>query len=244
VPHATSQDSSEKDRRRLRQRLARRFEVVETTLSIGSVRFPFTRIADPDVVLNAIADAPDRAEPSGPMDSAPLRLPYWAELWESSIGIAQYLLDCSPKELTGQSVLDLGCGMGLAGCIAAHLGASVLFADLEPDALLFARLNSLAHADRVRIRRLDWRKDALPERFDLILGADILYERSDWEWLEPFWRRHLAPAGRVLLGEPGRQTGEQFLPWIADRPWQLTQHSQAVPTRIVPIRIFDLTLEE
>ncbi len=191
-------------------------------------------------MLEAAAQAGDPPQACGP-DRAPLRLPYWAELWDSSIGIAQYLLRLLPGRLDGQSALDLGCGMGLAGCVAAHLGAAVCFADLEPDALLFARLNSLPYAERVRARRLDWRHDRLSERFDLILGADILYERSQWEWLETFWLGHLACGGRVLLGEPGRQTGEQFLAWIANRPWQVHQFSETVPSRPTPIRLFELT---
>jgi SAM-dependent methyltransferase len=107
------------------------------------------------------------------------------------------------------SILDLGCGMGLAGTVAARLGHRVLFADLEPPALLFARINSLPDAGRVRTRRTNWRTDHLGEQFDLIIGADILYERAQWEFSSPSGgnaslRRDSAP------GEPGRQTGDLF----------------------------------
>ncbi|HEX2999863.1 MAG TPA: hypothetical protein VHR86_06465, partial [Armatimonadota bacterium] len=95
---------------------------------------------------------------------------------------------------------------------------------------------------RVRTRRTNWRTDDLAERFDLIIGADILYERAQWPHLEPFWRKHLAPGGTVLLGEPGRQTGDLFLDWIAQRNWILRRSEQPVPTRPQPIRIFQLTL--
>jgi len=130
--------------------------------------------------------------------------------------------------------------MGLSGTTAAALGASVLFAELEAPALLFAQLNSLPYASRVRTRRLDWRSDGLAERFDVILGADILYERKQWDYLEPFWRAHLAPAGSVLLGEPGRKTGELFVDWIAARGWRFTEFAQPVETRPRPVRIFRL----
>ena len=143
--------------------------------------------------------------------------------------------------LSSHSVLDLGCGMGLAGTVAAALGAKVLFADLEQPALLFAALNSLPWRRRVRTRRLNWRSDRLGEQFDLIIGADILYERPQWESLEPFWRAHLAPGGTVLLGVPGRQTGDLFIDWIAARGWLMRHSEQPVPTRERPIRIFQLT---
>jgi predicted nicotinamide N-methyase len=171
-----------------------------------------------------------------------LHLPYWAELWDSAVGMGQWLARQAPTLSQGLSVLDLGCGMGLSGTVAATVGHRVLFADLEPPALLFARLNSLAWTQRVRARRLDWRKDRLGERFDLILGADILYERKQWDHLEPFWREHLAPAGSVLLGEPGRRTGELFVEWIRARGWTLEELAEPVETRSKPIRLFRLAL--
>ena len=119
----------------------------------------------------------------------------------------------------------------MAGCVAARLGASVLFADVEPLALLFARLNSLPDAARVRTRRLDWRTDRLDEKCDLILGADILYERAQWEFLEPFWRAHLKDGGTILLGEPGRQSGDEFIEWIRPRGWSLAIREQAARQR-------------
>jgi predicted nicotinamide N-methyase len=222
-------------------RIHRRFATVTETVRISdSVEFPFTRVADPDRVLDEVAEEEDRREKLGGVRHAdPLHLPYWAELWESASGIAQHLAQHHP-DLTGKQVLDLGSGQGLAGCAAAALGANVLFADLEPPALLFARLNSLPFADRVRTRRLNWQRDRLEESFDLILGADILYERVQWPHLEPFWRAHLSGGGRVLLGEPGRQTGDMFIEWIASRGWTLERSEETVPTRPTPIRVFVL----
>jgi len=132
--------------------------------------------------------------------------------------------------------------MGLAGTVAAALGAQVLFDDLEPPALLFARLNSLPWRERVRTRQLNRQMDRLDQRFDLILGADILYERKQWDYLEPFWRQHLTPRGNVLVGEPGRQTGNDFPAWITPRGWSLSIEEQPVPTRPRPIRLFLLAL--
>src|SRR5690606_30155029 len=108
---------------------------------------------------------------------------------------------------------------------------------------LFARLNSNPYHNRIRTRRLNWQTDSLGERFDLILGADILYERKQWDFLEPFWRNHLAPGGAVLLGEPGRQTGDLFIDWITPRDWRLTRHEQPVETREKPIRLLELRRE-
>lgn len=222
-------------------RLHRRYPTVTQTLAFGSIEFAFTRAADPNRVLDEVAAEEDRRERVGGVRNAqPLHLPYWAELWDSGGGVAQHLVDHFGPQLGSRSVLDLGCGQGLVGCVAAALGANVLFADLESPALLFARLNSAPWADRVRTRRLDWQKDDLRQRFDLIIGSDILYERDQWVFLEPFWRRHLEGDGEILLGEPGRPTGDSFCQWIAERGWKCEVSHQAVKTRDKPIRIFRL----
>jgi 2-polyprenyl-3-methyl-5-hydroxy-6-metoxy-1,4-benzoquinol methylase len=273
---------------RLLWRIHRKYHTVTETLRIGPIEFPFTRIADPNRVLDQVADEEDRRErrTGHRSDGDQLHLPYWAELWDSAMGMAQMLArgiirqfvaaeqgsidhtirskepdSASPprQRLTGAAstslcrrpvrsqsprVLDLGCGMGLAGVVAAHLGATVLFADLEPPALLFARLNSLPYGKAVRTRRLNWQTTRMGESFDLILGADIIYERAQWEHLEPFWRAHLKRGGTVLLGEPGRQTGDLFVDWIATRGWSLKQYEESVVTRTRPIRIYEIVNSE
>ena len=264
-----------RDRQRLLWRIHRRYVTTTESVRVGQFSLAFTRIADPDRVLDEVAEEADRHERrTGRRESdEQLHLPYWAELWESARGVGQFLAEGSqegsgfgvqgsgssvagsspnpeprtlnpgsePRTLNPPSVLDLGCGMGLSGAVAAALGARVLLADIEPPALLFARLNTLPWAGRVRSRRLDWRIDRLTETFDLILGADILYERSQWDFLEPFWRSHLALGGAVVLGEPGRQTGDLFMDWIGSRGWELRLFEEKLPTRERPIRIFRLS---
>jgi predicted nicotinamide N-methyase len=232
------------ERQRLLHRILQRYSVLTETVRVGPLSLEFTRIEDPNRVLDEVAAEEDRLEKVRgqrvPEDL--LHLPYWAELWDSAIGVALHLEDMSNEvEFRRLSVLDLGCGMGLTGTVSAALGTRVMFADLEAAALLFARLNSLPWAGRVRTRRLDWRTDRFRERFDLIIGADILYERKQWDYLEPFWREHLTQSGLILLGEPGRTTGDQFIDWIRERGWHLQKVKVPVETRSTPIRVFRLT---
>jgi predicted nicotinamide N-methyase len=228
----------------LLHRIHRRYRTVTEPIQVGSLRLNFTRIEDPDRVLDEVAEEADLREKIAGRASADesLHLPYWAELWDSALGMATFLERhwriAPPRKAL--NVLDLGCGMGLAGTAAAALGHRVLFADLEAPALLFAQLNSLDFAARIRTRRLNWQRDRLDEQFDLILGSDILYERAQWPHLETFWRHHLAKTGTILLGEPGRQTGELFPPWLAGHAWTLREHQEPVTTRPRPIRIFEV----
>jgi predicted nicotinamide N-methyase len=258
-------------RARLLERIHRRYETVTEARQVGPIALPFTRIKDPDRVLDLVVEECDLAERlTGVRQEDPQHLPYWAELWDSAAGVGQVMLEewgcrgvgmlgsgdvaeasdaaaphphsASSPLLAAPRVLDLGCGMGLTGTVAAALGARVLLADIETPALLFARLNSLPWADRVWARRTNWQADHLGERFDLIVGADILYERKQWEFLDAFWRAHLAPGGQLLLGEPGRMTGDTFLDWAPARGWLLRRRDLKVPTREAPVRVLRLTL--
>jgi predicted nicotinamide N-methyase len=226
------------DQARLRWRVGQRFDVVSDIHVIGGRTFEFARVVDPDVVLDQVVAEEDRREKlSGKRQTSDqLHLPYWAELWDSALGIGQFLVQAGPPS-DRKRALDLGCGMGFAGMVASAVGYRVVLADLEPEALLFAQMN----VPGARARQLDWRRDRLEERFDLIIGADVLYDRTQWDFLEPFWRAHLAKGGAVLLGEPGRQTGDLFVSWIAGRDWKLERFEEKVSTRERGIRLFRLT---
>ena len=233
----TDRISSSGQRARLLWRVRQRFDVVTDSHFISGREFQFTRVIDPDVVLDQVVAEEDRREKlSGKRrESDELHLPYWAELWDSALGIAQFLIQRGSVVGT-KTALDLGCGMGFAGMAAAAMGYRVMLADMETEALLFAQLN----VPGARTRRLDWRRDRVGEQFDLIIGADVLYDRKQWEFLEPFWRAHLASEGTVLLGEPGRQTGDLFVDWIAARGWKLDRFEEKVATRERAIRLFRL----
>jgi predicted nicotinamide N-methyase len=237
----TDSISSTSQSSKLLSRIHRRFPTVTETVRFGSVEIAFTRAANPNRVLSEVAAEEDRRERVNQVrNPEPLHLPYWAELWDSGGAIAQHLVDHLGSDLQSKNTLDLGCGQGLAGCVAAALGAHVLFADLEPPALLFAQLNAEAISNHVRTRQLNWRQDQLDESFDFIIGADILYERFDWDFLEHFWSRHLKGGGKIILGEPGRPTGDAFIGWIAERDWKCDIFQQKLTTKDKIVRILEL----
>jgi predicted nicotinamide N-methyase len=234
-----SHPTENRRRELLLQRIHRRFQTVTEEIGVGATSIRFTRAADPNRVLDDIVAEEDRREKvTGVRLDDPQHLPYWAELWDSARGVAAAMAKMDLG--AGTRVLDLGCGMGLCGAAAAALGAKVLLADLEPPAVMFARLNCLPFGRRVRARQLNWQIDRLRERFDLIFGADILYERKQWEFLNEFWKAHLADGGTILLGEPGRQSGDLFVPWIRERGWGLDESIEELGGGGKRIRIFEL----
>jgi predicted nicotinamide N-methyase len=200
-------------------RVQRRFSTVTREVSVGGLLLELTLVADPAVRL----------------EQAETEQPFWAAAWDSVFAVAACL---SAEDLSGQCVLDLGCGMGLAGAVAAARGASVIImADAAPSALLFARLNAWPWRERTRVRRLDWRVDHLGRRFHRIIGSDILYDREEWPYLECFWREHLAAGGFLLLGEPGRGMADEFPSWLQTRHWRLWVQEVPVCSARRPVRI-------
>ncbi len=153
----------------------------------------------------------------------PLAGAYWAELWDGGVALADWL--ARRGSLSGQRVLDLGCGLGVIGAMAARQGAAVWLADAANDALLFARWNCWPWRRRVRCRRLDWTGDRLSMRFDWILTGDVLYDPQLWDGLERFCRVHLADGGAWLVGEPGPLRGGKCPSWLAERGWCVETHA-------------------
>jgi predicted nicotinamide N-methyase len=167
-------------------------------------------------------------------------LPYWVDVWPAAIALARFLR--SRPGLAGKRALDLGCGVGLAGIAAGVHGAVVTFADRDPDALEFARfnaeLNGLAAATTVR---LDWMRQAAPGTFDLLLLADVAYEKAHFDPLLRHLRGCLAPGGEALLADPYRSVAGEFLGAVA-REFTTETHAtdawhddKRVPVRVVVI---------
>lgn len=119
--------------------------------------------------------------------SAVLEYPaYWAFCWASGQVLARYLLD-HPELVAGRRVLDFGCGSGVAGIAAARAGAGyVVGCDLDPDARLATAHNARLNEVEV-VLAADF--DALTEPFDIILAADVLYDRCNLAWLSRFLDR-------------------------------------------------------
>jgi predicted nicotinamide N-methyase len=119
---------------------------------------------------------------------------YWAFCWASGQVLARELLD-HPEWVRGGTVLDFGCGSGIAAIAAAKAGAArVIACDLDPDALLATRLNAARNGVMVELAD-DF--TAVTAAIDLILVADVLYDRANLPWLARFLER----APRVLVAD-------------------------------------------
>ncbi len=141
-------------------------------------------------------------------------LPYWAELWPSGVALARRV---AARALKGARVLELGCGLGLPSVAAALAGGRVLATDWSPQAIELLRDNAERNDAELELAVVDWASpEALLERapWDLVLGADLLYERRNVAPLLDLVPR-LLDKGELWLADPGRAPAGEFLAGFA-----------------------------
>jgi predicted nicotinamide N-methyase len=159
----------------------------------------------------------------GAVEWAPLA-PYWAVLWRSGVALARELDGVALRCLR---VVELGCGLAVPSIAAARAGAAVLATDACAEALALVARNARANGVRVETATVDWADpDELLGRgpFDLVLAADVLYERASVAPLLSLLPR-LAP--EAWLADPGRPAAEAFLEQAARR-WRVETRVRGV----------------
>jgi predicted nicotinamide N-methyase len=158
------------------------------------------------------AELPDE----GGVEWAPIA-PYWSVLWRSGVALAR---DLDGAALRGQRVVELGCGLGVPSIAAARAGAKVLATDACAEALSLVARNARLNEVDVETATVDWAEpDELVSRapFDLVLAADVLYERAHVDALLSLLPR-LGP--EVWLADPGRPASVEFLDRTGNR-WSI-----------------------
>jgi predicted nicotinamide N-methyase len=165
------------------------------------------------------AELPD----AGAVEWAPLA-PYWSVLWRSGVALAREVEGMKMRSLR---VVELGCGLAVPSIAAARAGADVLATGSCDEALALLALNARANEVRIESAAVDWREpDELVSRapFDLVLAADVLYERASVPVLLALLPR-LAPA--AWLADPGRPAADAFLEQARAR-WPLETRVRGV----------------
>ena len=189
---------SSRDVRALREQLTRRFRTVVSELTIGDDHIELLHPASAEDLIDE--EDFERDE----------RLPYWADIWPSARALAE---DIACRSGRGRSLLELGCGAGLVATAATLAGFRVCATDYYEDALRFTELNVATNSGCMPETRLvDWR--ALPTdlgRFDVVVGSDVLYERSYGRLVARAIDVLLARGGEAIIADPGRIAAGDFV---------------------------------
>jgi predicted nicotinamide N-methyase len=179
-----------------------RFAPVERVIDVRGTVFRFWCPPDVDSLIDEEAFRADE------------RIPYWANVWESAVVLAEEL---ALMDGAGRRFLELGCGLGLPAVVAARRGFAATASDYEEAALEGVRYNADRNgAEGLTVRLIDWRRppDDLG-RFDLVAAADVLYEKHHAVALAGVLGATLAADGLALVADPGRARAAEFEPAAA-----------------------------
>jgi predicted nicotinamide N-methyase len=179
-----------------------RFAPVERRIDICGDVYRFWCPPDVDALIDEEAFRADE------------RIPYWANVWESAVVLAE---EVAVLEGDGRRFLELGCGLGLPAVVAARRGFAATASDYEEAALEGVRYNADRNgAEGLAVRLVDWRRPPADlGRFDLVTAADVLYEKHHAVALSGMLAATLAADGLALVADPGRARAADFEPAAA-----------------------------
>ena len=161
----------------------------DESIRLGETELVLRRPVSPEALIDEEAFADDEF------------LPYWAELWPAATALAEALPDVG-----GLRVVELGCGLGVPSLVARRPRRGG-----DGDRLVGRMRSSCCGRTRsgtgsaLTAEVRDWRRP-WPDRFDLALAADVLYEQRN---VEPVLARlrELAPRGARRARRPAVRGG-------------------------------------
>jgi predicted nicotinamide N-methyase len=156
-------------------------------------------------------------------------VPYWATLWPSARMLAKVVVrEPWTKYPQPVRVLEVGCGLGLAGIACLARGLDVTFSDVDETALAFAaanaRLNGFTRG--FRTLPLDFRAPPDDVKYPVVIGSDLMYEERLVNPLVGLLRAVLAADGVCLIADPDRTAARVF-------KWKLQEAGYDVTTEFI-----------
>lgn len=138
-------------------------------------------------------------------------LPLWAKIWPSSV-VMGYSISKFPLA-EGSSILEVGGGTAVNSLVLASRGFKVTVVDNDPDSVLFSRINALKNGlgENISVVRSDFQA-AMDERFDCIVGCEMLYDEAVFESMADFVNGSLVDgdAGEMFLSLDLKKVSKPF----------------------------------
>ncbi len=199
------------------------YKTEQEILNVAGINITLLKIVNVDELFNNLVAKGDQHE-----DVKDERIPYWADLWPSAIGLSEHIIN-SKIIASNTTVHELGCGLGLTGIVAGKLGAEVLFTDYLEEALDFAKQNwNLNNSETASFKKMDWRNPDTGLKADLLLASDVAYERKSFEFLPHAFKSLTKHGGKIIVSEPNRLLSQGFFESLSSRGFAVKKYVYAV----------------
>jgi len=163
-------------------------------------------IGDTTYHIRSLLNKQQYSDPDGVAEKAGIGSANWSlfgVIWPSG----QVLARCMNTHLIdGLHILEVGCGLALASLVVKQRGGDITTSDYHPMVPSFLAANTGLNAlNNIAAISGDWSVDEVEsEKFDLIIGSDVLYERGHFDMLSGYIDRHAKPKAEVMIVDPGR----------------------------------------
>ncbi len=174
--------------------------------------FDKLKVKDHTIRLLKVADIEEFLDGKDPFADVS-EFPFWVKLWESAMILSSALASLPNPE--GQTLLEIGAGLGAPGITAAACGFDVTLTDYEDIIMDFQKVSVAASGlDNVHCAHLDWLDPPEMEPFDVLTAAEVLFREEFFDPLLDVFRRYLKPGGTIYLAHDGRR---KCLPLFMER---------------------------
>jgi len=204
------------EQKALYEKIKKEYKVDFEPFKVRDVRLNLLKITD----LEEILDGKD------PLQDVSA-FPFWIRLWEAAIVLSEFVV--AQTFADGARVLELGAGLGAPGLTAAACGCAVTLSDYEEMILDFERVSAAASGlETVECCMLDWLNPPPMEKFDVILGAEILFRDEFFQPLLNIIGAALKPGGVVYLAHDVRRKSLQPFLKMAEKEYVISAQKKVL----------------
>lgn len=179
----------------------------------------------PDLKIRALLDRQQYHDPDGEAEAEGISAATWplfGQVWPSEQKLANLMQSWN---IEGQRILEIGCGLALASLVIHRRHGNITASDCHPLTNIFLRANlALNQLPNLPYFTGNWARESDELGvFDMIIGSDVLYERSHPEQLAGFLQRHAAKTAEILIIDPNRGNRSAFNRSMRDFGFSLSE---------------------
>lgn len=219
------------------------YKYIVEHIFIGQKRFSFYVFEEFERTLDRYLDTLQANDLQLTKDKVPL----YGRIWPAAIALANVMEQTPQLNLSGKKVLEIGCGIALPSILATSLGAQTTALDYLPEIGDLLRQNyALNHVREIPFKLVDWHEPfQQSEHYDLILGADILYDPQYFDSLLHYLKLVSHHDSKILITTPMRTHYEAFITKARAAQYQIEISDEkaldSLTGRFVEIKLLRLT---